>query len=95
MTLYIIFWGTNWWKFYYQGEGDEEGCWLLHNAMRDALGTAYHPECFKDKEAQAKTEILDIQTKVYFIYYFFWGGGIKHSYFEIIQIHKLNVLKGD
>jgi len=51
-------------QVYKQGEGDEEGCWLLHNAMRDALGTAYHPECFKDKEAQAKTEILDIQTKV-------------------------------
>jgi hypothetical protein len=30
-----------------QGEGDEEGCWHLHNAMRDETGTAYHPECYK------------------------------------------------
>jgi hypothetical protein len=32
---------------YVQGEGDEEGCWHLHNAMRDESGVAYHPECFK------------------------------------------------
>ena len=31
-----------------QGEGNEEGSWLLHNAMRDADGVAYHPECFKE-----------------------------------------------
>lgn len=39
---------------YVQGEGDEEGAWYLHNAMRDPEGQAYHPECFKDKEAQER-----------------------------------------
>ncbi len=38
----------------YRQEGEEEGSWQLHNAMRDDLGVAYHPECYKDKEAQEK-----------------------------------------
>jgi len=44
-------------QIYKQGEGNEEGSWLLHNAMRDADGVAYHPECFKDKAAQEKREL--------------------------------------
>ena len=47
-----------------QGEGNEEGCWMLHNAMRDPQGVAYHPECFKDKEAQENLSLQAVQTKV-------------------------------
>lgn len=46
-------------QVYKQGEGDEEGCWHLHNAMRDESGVAYHPECFKDKEAQERETTLE------------------------------------
>merc|ERR1719383_707536 len=44
-----------------QGEEEnEESTWYLHNAMRDSDGIAYHPECFKDKEAQeARGEAMD------------------------------------
>ena len=44
-----------------QGEGDEEGSWFLHNAMRDTDTLAYHPECFKDKAAQEKR---DLETSI-------------------------------